>query len=1171
MFGPEEDDTDFLSPTGGAKLASLFGLDQTVSRPGNESFQYTAPKQPKKGGLGTPGTKPSKPPGSAGPGQAPSVIFASPVHAYKFINGQYVKQGKFGAAVLGNHMSKEYRILLYVSQQQPVTTARIHPAFAFTIQLNNYAAFYDDQRQSWSLMFESEMQAVDFSKQVCIAKCNSSPVLDTVMCQDLLAGDGQGADVGDLLEVAYTGWLFHNQVLGQMFDSNVQKDKMLRLKLGSGKVIKGWEEGMLGMKKGGKRLLIIPPSLGYGSQEVTGRIPPNSTLVFEVEVKRMKLKDSGSDKQSTSSRDSPVLITDRLPPESSLQPPTSVPPQPGEPAVRAKSNSISEQLTNPDMAKAKLISRMARMGQPMLPFLAGSTTPQPDSSDSEIEDPNIQRISPHPAAPLPIRPTPQISHAPVGSHLPAAAPQPMSGLQAPPSAALLPVASIPSQAFPQATGVPPNSPVFQPYTGLQYPYSHSPVTQLQPMASVYPPQIQQPPHFQASGDVTSFLMTEARQHNTEIRMSISKVSDKIDNLTSQLDKLQKENSSSASHLLPGISSITMESAMIMNNIQRIIQENERLKQEVLEKSSRIEEQNVKIGELITRNQRYVEQSNLLMEQRNDSLQTTTESTQARVLHAVQEKHALHTDLKRGQAKVAEELAESTSQVSRLQLEVTAYQKREMDLRTQLAAAVQDGERHRTQLSALQVQLIEVQETSEQTKTRAKTEKDVRRQMEGRMTILEEEISDLKAEKTKLEKSLAERKRRSQKEQQRLEEEQEDLRRSCQEELESLRQMLKKSREQAAAEQRSSVRDVDQERLSELEEQAAQLPALREKCAKLQGQLTSLLEQYKKAQTKLEEPAPERDTTEEVKRIMNGVFQSLRKEFDVEEMYSGRAILGTIVSTIKATTLQLLNKQPAEETIASSSEEEEEEETAAPPISQPEPGKPRTTVTPSSLEDPQDPPEKLEEPAESVEQKPPDPQEVKQEVAEEDENLDTPGGCPTLVEKDFPAEVEVFQEVMDTSSALVHMISSDMAESSSITLVDEEHGDGHPGDVPSSVEPAVLAQDSSREGGESSVTSVPTTIIERGDSEDTKPDAPPPLGSDEESPIPPTKDTSKAKEPSDSLDESDEDLFKVSSPRGQKSKQEEEEEEEVSLKGRPPPTPLFGDEDEDDDDELGWLG
>ncbi|XP_068104091.1 FK506-binding protein 15 [Hyperolius riggenbachi] len=1219
MFGQDEEDADFLSPTGGAKLASLFGVDQMVSAQGNESFQYTAPKQPKKGAASA-GTKSPKPTGAPPAGPVPSVLFATAVHAYKYVNGQYAKQGKFGAAVLGNQTSKEYRILLYISQQQPVTTAKIHPGFLFTVQLNNYAAFYDDQRQSWSVMFESEASAVDFSKQVCIAKCNSAPSLDAVIVQDLTPGDGPVTDIGDLLEVAYTGWLYQNLGIGQMFDSNVQKDKQLRLKLGSGKVIKGWEEGMLGMKKGGKRLLVIPPSFAYGSQGLSGRIPPNATLIFEIEVKRMKQKDIGVDRQSIGSRDSPVSITDSIPTESLPQAPTSVPPKPGEPAVRAKSNSISEQLA----------------------------------------DPNMQRISPHPAAPQLVRPTPQINQTPAGAHIPASVPQQhhMSGLPSP-SAALIPVGPIASQA------VPGQAPGFQPYTGIQYAYPPNPAaaTQLQPVSHIYPAPVQQPAPYQASGDVTSFLMTEARQQNTEIRMAISKVVDKIDNLASKVDNLQKENTSGSSLLLPGISSITMESAMIMNNIQRIVQENERLKQEVLDKSSRIEEQNAKIGELIHRNQRYVEQSNMLMEQRNDSLKTSSDNTQAKMLHAMQEK-----------AKVAEELSAATGQVSRLQLEVTAHQKREMELRTQLAAAQQEAEKCRTELTSVQVQLIEVKEASEQTRNRAKTEKESRRNLELRLAALEEEVSDLKVEKENLEKSLADRKRKSQQERQRAEEELEDLRRNFQEETENLRQLLKKTREQAAQEQlsSSSSRDREEQRLLDLQDQAAQLQPLKDKCSQLQNQITSLSEQLRAARaresdTNLEkeqlqgkvsqlqdkvsqlqpvrqkcsqlqaqvsslteqlrdsqttdgEKTPAKDPTEEVKKIMNGVFQSLRKEFDLEETYSGRVVLGTIMNTIKATTLQLLTKPQTEVAAGSSSEEEEDEDAETEAASHPallteqirlnkeeqsEEHKkleelPSETPPPSLQAQPlavETPPPALQAQPLAV-ATPPSAVEPASHVMEEEQekvsngHLDFGSSQVTLptfselteVKEDEP--VKVIQEDLDSPSALVHMISSDTPESSTVVYTEEDQRMSitEDGGLENSTrtpvtEPQTVAKEDLSQDEDLNQSKVSTTTVASSDFEESKREAPPPLGSDDESssPVPPILSSSQEKpqktEKKSSgprLNESDEDdLFKAEAPK-QKPKNEEEEDEEVSLKGRPPPAPLFGDEDEDDED-LDWLG
>ncbi|XP_078082802.1 FK506-binding protein 15-like [Mustelus asterias] len=992
LFGVDDDDVDFLSPSGGSKLASLFGMDQASTGQGNESFQYTAPKQPKKG-TPPPGASSQKPTAGAPP---PAVLFATGVHAYQYLNGQYVKQGKLGAAILGNHASAEYKILLYASQQKRIAAARIYPTFTFTVQTNNYCVFYDDQRQNWSVMFDSEKAVVEFCKQVCLAKCNSTSTLESVLIQDLIPGEGQAVETGDSLEVSYTGWLYQNHAFGQVFDTNVNRDKLLRLKIGSGKVIKGWEVGMLGMKKNVKRLMIVPPSLAYGSQGIANRVPPDATLIFEVEVKRVKFaKESGFDKQSTSSHDSvassPAPSIESLAMETSIPAPVSVPPKPGEHVVRAKSNSLSDMLANPDTTKAKLISRMAKMGQPM-PFLTGAHSAQSDYSDSELEDHSLRGapLAAPPSAPSSVQHTTHPVH-----NLPAQQPAPVSVPMHPPSsAALMPVAMSAQQ------GLPGSGHSFQPYTGISYgyPQGHAAQTQIQTVAPMFPAQT---PQYQAAGDVTSFMMTEARQHNTEIRLAISKTSDKIDQLSLKMEDLQKHVSGPS--LFPGISSVTMETSMIMHNIQRIIQENERLKQEVFDKSSRIEEQNGKISDLIQRNQRYVEQSNLLMEQRNDSLISSTENNQARILLAEQEK-----------VKVTEELAVATSQVARLQLELTAHQKKEMELRSQLASALQEAEGQRLRLNNVEIQLTELQELSERAQARCKAEKQSRKELEVKVASLEEELTDLRVEKENLEKSLAERKRKAGTERQRAEEEMDEIRKSYEEELEKMRSLLKKTRtstDQVAAEQIAVMqaelesqwqaksdrmlalakeqhsqqyrevceqregqelrisqleaklaslkqsRQVEEERLLSLQEQTDELQALKERYLSLQSRAAAMKEHYDEQIRELQQrlsasndASHSGDTAEEVKKIMNGVFQSLRGEFDLDEMYNGRAVLSVIVNTIKVVTLQLLRSdqdQPITKKDNEDEESEEEiEEQAASPIESPS-----TKVNTSKTENP----------------------------------------------------------------------------------------------------------------------------------------------------------------------------------------------------------------------------
>uniref|UniRef100_A0AAX7TUQ1 peptidylprolyl isomerase n=1 Tax=Astatotilapia calliptera TaxID=8154 RepID=A0AAX7TUQ1_ASTCA len=857
-----------------AKLASLFGLDQETSQ-GNESFQYTAPKQPRKSS--NQGNTPSNQKPALQPG-APAVLFATAVQAFRYINGQYMKQGKLGAAVLGNHTTKEYKLLLYLSQQKQVTSAKIHVGFAFTVQQNNYCTFYDDQRQNWSLMFESEKSASDFCKEVCLAKVNSAATVDVVVLQDLSLGEGQSVENGDSVEVVYTGWLLENHTCGQMFDSNQNKDKLLRLKIGAGKVIRGWEEGMLGMKKAGRRLIVIPPDLAYGSKGVPNRVPANSTLIFEAELRRVKFsKDSGSDRASAGSRDSaapsPALSIENLVPEPSAQ--------------------------NPDATKAKLISRMAKMGQPMLPFLTGAAS-QPESSDSELEV-SILSLHPHP--------------------------------HAPPTSALLPVMS----TVTAQPGLPTSSHAFQVSTLHQLShtwvgFNHQEATSsfddlmiimLDAMVSNYTP-LCAPVVSQGSGDVTSFLMTEARQHNTEIRLAVGKVGDKVDQLASKVHSEMVQNHE-AGGLSTGLSTVSMETSMILHNIQRIVQENECLKKEVFEKSSRIEEQNRKIGDLINQNQRYMEQSHLMLEQRNDSLKSSSEQNQARLLQAEQDK-----------VRLTEDLASAAARVSQLQLEASAHQQKAAELQGKLSTALQDGESRCQRVAALEAQLEELKEEAERVQTQYRSEKQRRKETELKVNTMEEELQDLKTDKESLERALSERKKKWQVERQRRDEEVEELRKSSQQELDNLRAQLRKARtssDNAASEQLSQLQaELEQEWKGKCSQMLAsakgqhsrEVAELTEQREGLQDKLTQLQEKVHELVLSYQQEASG-DTAAEVKRVMNGVFHSLRGEFDLTESYTGQAVLGVIVSTIKNVTLQLLSAKGGAATRPITKEEETAEE------------------------------------------------------------------------------------------------------------------------------------------------------------------------------------------------------------------------------------------------------
>src|SRR5215813_4703714 len=107
---------------------------------------------------------------------------------------------------------------------------------------------------------------------------------DGLKYTDAKTGDGATAKAGNKVSVHYTGWLSDSGAKGKKFDSSVDRGQPFQFTLGAHQVIAGWDEGVAGMKVGGKRTLIIPPELGYGARGAGGVIPPNATLIFDVEL-----------------------------------------------------------------------------------------------------------------------------------------------------------------------------------------------------------------------------------------------------------------------------------------------------------------------------------------------------------------------------------------------------------------------------------------------------------------------------------------------------------------------------------------------------------------------------------------------------------------------------------------------------------------------------------------------------------------------------------------------------------------------------------------------------------------------------------------------------------------------------------------------------------------------
>ena len=117
-------------------------------------------------------------------------------------------------------------------------------------------------------------------KKIFPAGGNMITTASGLQYEDILVGSGQEAKIGDFAQVHYTGWLED----GVKFDSSLDRNQPFEFQIGAGMVIQGWDEGVAGMKVGGTRKLTIPSHLGYGESGAGGVIPPNATLVFEVQL-----------------------------------------------------------------------------------------------------------------------------------------------------------------------------------------------------------------------------------------------------------------------------------------------------------------------------------------------------------------------------------------------------------------------------------------------------------------------------------------------------------------------------------------------------------------------------------------------------------------------------------------------------------------------------------------------------------------------------------------------------------------------------------------------------------------------------------------------------------------------------------------------------------------------
>lgn len=449
----DDDEPDFV-PSAGSNLAAIFGLQSNLAD--SHSAKQTVPKKNNTQYNIQQTVPPCK----------TEILIAKAVHAFKLQNGQYTSMGKLGTALTGNVATRIYQIILYKNKQEYLSTATVTRDFVYTVQANNYASFYDNNKENWSILFENNESYLEFATEVGLAHYFAVQERgENMIYQDLMPSNKDVmAKEGDNIFIKY----FVGTEIVQPFKTNFIMSQTMTVEISTDN---NWERSLLGSGKGLKRVLFLPPSkqisLGPG-------FPKDRDVMLIIE------------------------ITD-------IQVPEEKPPLP--------------KLTS---GKASIISRMAKMGQSILPKM-----PLPSTTDSEDTEDDVPHKSPRHKRTEQSEATSQkrnLSHEPAEEKK--AAQKTVETRTE--------VHSIDSNTYqPLVTASPLTSQWTPPYFPGHY------VTMDNQMYSVSQTVNRTIPAALDPG--INMLLSETRISNAEIRMGMSKISDNIQKLLDKFHTLELQN------------------------------------------------------------------------------------------------------------------------------------------------------------------------------------------------------------------------------------------------------------------------------------------------------------------------------------------------------------------------------------------------------------------------------------------------------------------------------------------------------------------------------------------------------------------------------------------------------------------------------------------------------
>jgi FK506-binding protein 15 len=466
----------------------------------------------------------------------PAVLAAASVHVYKLNNGAYDTIGAAGMVVLGGP-SLPHNILVYDSAKKPIVQTPIHAEFTLPLQDGNYCSVTDPSGAIFSVRFNSPEDQSKIARAAAVGRVMAWKSGGSLVVQDLVLGKGQDISKNDSVAVKYTGWLpgaSGPASIGDVFDSNEgPQGKVFKFQIGVSKVIQGWHQGVVGMKKDGRRFLAIPSALAYGTNGSPPKIPPNSTLFFEIFVDKVKFEpaSSATTSEPAPSSTQPALSSDAV--DSSI-PAAATPP-----------------LTQEEQEKEALKARMAKLSQKSGGLSMGvmqGTEPRRDSTSGERTAP-VSLVSPMSSA----QPT----------HHDAAE-----------STAIVAVSS-------HSVGT------FEKYSQQQQQHEHlqQQQQQLQHTQHIQQPAPQLPPQ------VVAALPSETVLDVKSISTKVDKIGVDVQIL---LDRTKVDKRDDAA---------SMVGQALVHSVTRMVEDNEKLRADISEKSLRLDELSRRVTELTESNRR----------------------------------------------------------------------------------------------------------------------------------------------------------------------------------------------------------------------------------------------------------------------------------------------------------------------------------------------------------------------------------------------------------------------------------------------------------------------------------------------------------------------------------------------------------------------------------------